>query len=94
MRPLGLLALAVLGFSTIPGPAMSAEEVTNPAILSNLAESVERGGFGCRRIVVAHRLNNDEHSRIQFMVACSGAAAGVFYRVTFPPRGRAIVKPW
>lgn len=73
---------------------LAATEVTNPAIIENLMRQVERGGYGCPRVVVAHRLDDDAYGRTEFMVACAIAPKGVFYRVTFPPSGPAIVKPW
>ncbi len=78
----------------LPLPAFGQTEVTNPAIIENLQRRVEEGGYGCPRVVVAHRLSDDEYARTQFMVACSADGRGIFYRVTFPPTGRAIVAPW
>jgi hypothetical protein len=87
-----LAAVIVLSLIFYPR-SLRAAEVTNPAILGNLQTVVERGGYGCPRVIVAHTLGDDQYGRPEFLVACAVAPAGAFYRVVIPPTGPAIVRP-
>jgi hypothetical protein len=75
-------------------PGIAANKLENPAAIENLMTQVERGGYECARVVSAYRVEDDAYGRTEFMVACAVAPAGALYRVTVPPRGRALVAPW
>jgi hypothetical protein len=68
--------------------------ISDPATIAAFAEAVNQGGYNCPQALIVTRLDYQNERGQPFMVACSGSAMGLYYRVTVQPRGTAIVEPW